>query len=604
MGSRYGFTLYSGHPIRNHLLPEVMVVPPEQEVSEVLERALTRQGEAFFHDIAVVDSAHAFLGVISVPILVCFQSHYLSQQMQRLAAHRGQLEETNSRLFRSIHERRQSEGRYEALFDNNPLGVALMDHDGRIEAMNSRLSEWLGWQPESPLPDLWAFLPPGDQAGFRVLLQEHERGALQAAPEHDFDVHFPKAGLLPIRFFIRRVPQTGQLCSTLMDLTHQRALERQMALKDKYALFESLAGGIAHELNNKLSPVFGYAGLIESKLQATGQREDLQHYCRLIVQSAEESVQLIRQLLNFSRPPAAQIGQVNLCTLIQEAAAIFKFRLKNQEVLLSLELPADPLIVMADQAQLKQVLVNLMINGADAMENAFEKLLTISLSRNDVHCILEVSDSGHGIPNEIVNRVFDPFFTTKAADRGTGLGLSVCLGIIKQHRGEIQVESRKGHGSTFRVLLPITQLTVIEAPQFQDSLQPPRGDRRREILVVDDESYITSLVQECLRGQLGWRVDRVHAAREALYRLESSEYDLVITDLRMPDLDGFSILQWMRDFRPSLLSHTLVLTGDAGGKDLESTLEAFGTPVLRKPFSPESLVRSCWSLLQALRPSA
>jgi two-component system NtrC family sensor kinase len=217
---------------------------------------------------------------------------------------------------------------------------------------------------------------------------------------------------------------------------------------------------------------------------------------------------------------------------------------------------------------------------------------------------LSVQDTGHGIPPEKLNRIFDPFFTTKSAERGTGLGLSVCLGIVGQHRGEIAVSSVPGEGTVFTVLLPLALGQEPAAPEPAGSAQrlEPVAELaqlapRLEVLVIDDEEYITSLVHELLRARLGCRVEQVHDGREAIQRLERAHFDLVITDIRMPGLDGFAVLGWIRDFRPALMPKVLVITGDSGSLPQDRELRALGVPALRKPFTSDELVAQCRELM-------
>jgi two-component system NtrC family sensor kinase len=250
------------------------------------------------------------------------------------------------------------------------------------------------------------------------------------------------------------------------------------------------------------------------------------------------------------------------------------------------------------------VLLNLMLNSIDAMEQAPVKQLRLQVEVGARALTIAIQDRGTGIPPDQLTRIFDPFFTTKAQDRGTGLGLSVCLGIVKQHHGEIQVESTLGVGSTFLVSLPLNQDLLPE----DGEVVPRRGDgaldvralgKRLEVLVIDDEEFITGMVQETLRSQLGWRVTRAHGGREALERLEKGNIDLVITDLRMPGVDGFQLLDWIRKLQPDLFRRTLVITGDAGTKQQNQDLQDLGIPVLGKPFSALDLLDSCGKLASA-----
>jgi len=460
LGTRYGFTLHSRRPVRDHLLPEPLVVAPERPLLDVLESALSRTGEAFYHDLALVTAAGAFLGIIPVPALVRAQSQLMLQKIRQV-----------------------------------------------------------------------------------------------------------------------------------------RELEQSAALNEKRAMLETLVGGIAHELNNKLAPAQGYAELLGLRLARAGGFQELQGFARMIEASVQESSKIIQQLKNLCQP-SLECAATDPRTLIEEAMVLMRFRLRAAEARITLDLPAPCPPIWVDPGQLKQVLINLILNALDAMEHAAEKTLQIR-ARVDAQAVtIEIQDTGEGIPPDRLNRIFDPFYTTKAMDKGTGLGLSVCLGIVKQHHGSILAESTPGQGTTFRVTLPRAQEPATELQPAPVVLrQPdPAPCGRLEVMVVDDEEHITALVQDTLWNQLGWKVTRVHGGHEALRVLEGRQIDLMITDLRMPGLDGFGVLDWVREQRPGLYLRTMVITGDAGGARQTGELQGLNLPVLRKPFSPMELARTCESL--------
>jgi two-component system NtrC family sensor kinase len=454
------------------------------------------------------------------------------------------------------------------------------------------------------MPDLAGLMPPKHREAFVDLLRLHESGALASGSHADeFQLRLPAGSERLFKFHTSLVRETGQICTILQDITEQRAVERRMALSDKTALFESLAGGIAHELNNTLSPVLGYAELLTGRLEAAGDQAALLNYCQMITKSAQESVRIIRQLLQLSRPATMELRQVDLGAVLDEAVSIMRFRLRSSEAKLALQVP-EGVRILADAVQIKQVLINLMINAIDAMEHTTRKDLQVRVAVRGAMAELSVQDTGHGIPPEKLNRIFDPFFTTKSAERGTGLGLSVCLGIVGQHRGEIAVSSVPGEGTVFTVLLPLALGQEPAAPEPAGSAQrlEPVAELaqlapRLEVLVIDDEEYITSLVHELLRARLGCRVEQVHDGREAIQRLERAHFDLVITDIRMPGLDGFAVLGWIRDFRPALMPKVLVITGDSGSLPQDRELRALGVPALRKPFTSDELVAQCRELM-------
>ncbi len=610
LGTRFGFTLYSHHPIMDHLLPEGMIASPSIPLLDLLEQALDRSGEAFYQDVPLVGQEGRFLGIIPVPTLVRAQSTLIAEQFHLAESRRNELQTKNQDLFRSLHQLRQSQGRYETLFQQSPLAVALLNPDGRIEACNPKFESLLGPREvsEGSPSNLADLMPVRQQKSFLELLSLHDAGTSEPGNHvNEFSLHLPGLGERLFKLHTSLVHETGQICTILHDITEQRAVERKMAINDKAALFESLVGGIAHELNNKLSPVLGFSELMTIRLEGVEGQDSLKSYCNAISRSAQESVRIIRQLLQLSRPPTMELSPMDLGAVLHEAASIMRFRLRTAEATLKLDLPSTAITVLADAAQIKQVFINLMINAVDAMDHCVRKEITVKAEVQDNWGAVSVIDTGYGIAPDKLNRIFDPFFTTKSAERGTGLGLSVCLGILRQHCGEISVKSAPGEGSVFRILLPLAiSETLAATPAVSDSVvTSPAIDAvnmtqpgpRCEVLVIDDEEYITSLVQELLRTHLGWRVEGVHDGRQGIQRLEQGNYDLVITDLRMPGLDGFAVLGWIRDFRPNLLSRVLVITGDSGGPSMDQELLDFGVPTLGKPFTPNALIEVCQRLL-------
>ncbi len=607
MGTRFGFTLYSGHRIREHLLPDSLVVTSSTPLLEVLDSALNREGQAFYHDLALVTEGWEFLGIIPVPALLRVQSKLMREQIHLAERQGAELKNKNHELFRSLNQLRQSQGRYETLFQNNPRGIALLNADGRIDTQNTRLDQWLKGEGGQPgVGDLAELMPAADQAAYLQLISRHETDPDQL-PHHsrEFRLNLPRLGQRVFQIHTSWIRETGQVCAVLKDITDLRAMERQFALNEKSALLETLVGGIAHELNNKLGPVLGFADLLGMKLERMDDSETLVRYCRIIADSAQESGKIIQQLKQLSRPVTLERSQVDLSTLVADVCALIRFRLQATGTELSMDLPDACPGIWVDPIQIKQVLLNLMLNAIDAMEDAAVKRLLIRARVSRKTFAIAIQDTGQGIPPDQLTRIFDPYFTTKAPDRGTGLGLSVCLGIVKQHQGEIQLESTLGVGSTFCVSLPMDlgPSAMAEAglsnPLEAGSKMDFGVEKRLDVLVVDDEEFITGMVQETLRSHMGWRVSRVHSGREALARLEKGGIDLVITDLRMPGPDGFAVLDWIRRSRPDLYRRTMVITGDAGSPKQNQELLDLHLPMLAKPFSANQLLDMCGSLASA-----
>ena len=408
------------------------------------------------------------------------------------------------------------------------------------------------------------------------------------------------------RFFLNWIQETGQICALLDDVTDQRAMERRAAQEEKSAMLDSLVGGIAHEINNKLSPIIGFSELLMAQA-AKSPNGDVLEFSSIIRASATDSAKIISQLLQLSRPSSAERTVCDLTAVVEDSLAILRLKLRAVGAQLEWMPPEDPMGVLADVSQLKQVIINLVLNAVDAMEHGSRRKLHIGIQRNGERIFLILADSGHGIRREHLGRIFDPFFTTKGPKRGTGLGLSVCFSIIRQHGGNIQVESTEGIGTTFKITLPASELPitpafdepgVIRLDAHQFSGPGEKDGERLRALVVDDESYITGLVQEALRARMGLIVQRVSTGRDALDHLNGGDYDVVISDIRMPDFDGFELFAWICSHRPELRDKFLFITGDAGSAELDGRLEALRMPVLRKPFSVEDLLMHCRRILE------
>ncbi len=601
LGARFGFALYGHQPVDQHLMKDHLQIGQGTPLLKVLEAALSRHGDSFYDDVALVDAADEFLGIISVQTLVRWQSKLILQKSQLAEQQRRALHENNTQLFRSLNELRQSQGKFEILFENSALGVALMNTHGVVETANHRLEILLG----APLGEAGAFnlctlIEASEREKFLRLLNEHEAGASESNPRgSEFLLRLPGRGPRRFKLMTNWIRETGQVCVLLDDITEQRVLEHRLIQKEKSALLDSLVGGIAHEINNKLAPIIGFSELLLGQLESGQPPEKLARYCTMIRDSAMESAKIIRQLLQLSRPVTAELSACDMREIVKEVVSFLKFRIRESGSEVILDLPEQEMMVRADPTQLKQVVINLMLNALDALERHQQKQLRLSVSAREDKIVLKVADTGHGIKPEHLQHIFDPFFTTKSPDRGSGLGLSVCLSIVKQHSGEISVKSTLNAGSEFEVAFP--KISGIAAPirpaknEMAGAKRTGAGARpqnnRHRVLIVDDEEFITSMIQEVLRNDLNCSVERVNNGLRAVTLLQQADFDFVISDVRMPELDGFGLFEWLKENRPHLAEHFLFITGDAGSLDLNEKLESLGAPVLRKPFNIETLLR-------------
>jgi signal transduction histidine kinase/CheY-like chemotaxis protein len=606
LGARYGFAIFSQQPVKNHLLPGFLSVVRGTPCAEVLEAALSRARKEFYDDVALVEADGSFLGIITVETLVRLQSKLVNEKARQAQEHQHALEEVNKSLFRSLHQLHQSQGRYDILFENTALGVALLNSRGEAEATNRRLRFLLERPPgetdESSF-ELVSLMAEGERERFHCRLVQHAHQDHAARHSDEFKFILPNRGARVFKIFFARIPATGQVCVLLDDISEQRLMERQMAQHEKSALLESLVGGIAHEINNRLSPIVGYTELMLAKAETSAGDNDLVSYCGTVRDNAMESAKIIRQLLQLSKPATLELSSCDLQSLMQDALSLTKFRLREAGVEVKLAVPRGPgPRVFGDSSQIKQVLVNLILNASDAMEESPVRRLTLSFHAAGKSAVFSVQDTGHGIPPERIGRIFDPFFTTKANHRGTGLGLSVCYSIVKQHGGEITVESEPGQGACFQVSLPLADQRAVtlepEPVPAPAGSGPPVWSAFRA-LVVDDEQFIVGFVQEALRAGFGCQVEWAFNGRQAIELVKNNNYGLIVSDIRMPQVNGVEFYEWLLVHHPEMAKRFFFITGDPGGSELSARIEQLAIPVLRKPFTLSALVAQSRAILAA-----
>ncbi len=364
----------------------------------------------------------------------------------------------------------------------------------------------------------------------------------------------------------------------LRDVTEEHLMQERLLQSEKMASVGQLVSGVAHELNNPLTGVTGFAQLLLNRDLDDQTRRDVQ----TIYSEAERAAKIVQNLLSFARRRKAQKGLVNLNTLLERVLELRSYDLRVKNIDLELDLDPRLPLTMSDPDQIQQVFFNIITNAEHAMLNAHEggKLKVRSRAEKGyVH--LSFIDDGVGVPPENLRRVFDPFFTTKEGGQGTGLGLTISYGIVDDHAGRIRVESRPGKGATFVVELPIVQGPELPAPESEVELEPAKISRR--VLVVDDEESILALLRDVLVAD-GHRVDTARNGEEALTHLAEHGYDLLITDIKMPGMGGQALYQRVKQMDSELAKNTVFITGDTVSAETRNFLQRVQNVCLAKPF--------------------
>lgn len=366
----------------------------------------------------------------------------------------------------------------------------------------------------------------------------------------------------------------------------------QLFQAEKLSAIGELVAGVAHELNNPLTAVVGYAQLLLETCEDPEMCEDLERINR----EAQRSARIVQNLLAFARQQSSEKHSIELGQALDKAIDLLAYQLQVNNISLVREISPEPMIALGDRYQLQQVFLNLITNAYQAMYKAYGRgTLTIRTERaNGDTARIYFADDGPGVPTEIANRIFDPFFTTKDVGEGTGLGLSICLGIVQEHEGKIWLDQEVERGATFVIELPLDDEE--QGVHEEDLKLEPIRYQGLSILVIDDEPEIVFLLQRVLEGE-GYDVVAVNGGHEALEALSRGSYDLVICDLKMPGIGGRDIFDYVTEHRPELVDRVIFTTGDTVSSDSRAFLQETQQPFISKPFKPHTVLAQVGALL-------
>jgi len=494
------------------------------------------------------------------------------------------------------HALRASEQRFGDLFEFAPDALVIVDAQGNITLANHRAEALFKWSRAELLGRPVEMLRAEDSAESAAALRErflHAASARGSGSLHsEFRARRRDGSAFPVDMSLSPLTTPGGVvvAAALRDLSQQRDLERLVRRTQRLESIGTLAGGIAHDINNVLTPVLTGVSMLRDRVSGAD---------RPIVDamgaSARRGADMVRQLLMFARGTEGEKSPVHLKPLLRELEDFLRGALpKNIRV--ALEIAPDLKPVLGDPTQLHQVVLNLCLNARDAMPEGGELRITAnpttgktSASSGEPRPILiRVSDTGVGIAPDIIDRIFDPFFTTKESGKGTGLGLATALGIVHGHGGQIQVESEPGRGSVFSVLLP-TCAEERALPTVPPVARAQPRVSRDVVLVVDDDSLLRQTLREAL-SRYGFEVITATGGAEALLQATRRQTAIkaVVADLHMPGMDGVMLARALRTMLPT--ARIAVVSG----RHEETTsreLQAIGvTALIDKPYSVQQIV--------------
>jgi two-component system cell cycle sensor histidine kinase/response regulator CckA len=476
-------------------------------------------------------------------------------------------------------------------FEHAPIGLAVVAQDGTIIEANApfcRFFEIVGAAKGRALSELVAASDSPSLAG------AIERAAREISTA--VFVHAAERVERLAEIHLRRIPEAERLVLYLLDVSEQKALETRVAQSQKMQAIGQLAGGVAHDFNNLLTVIIGNS---EFLLMHHPAGDPSFREINEVHQNALRAATLVGQLLAFSRQQTLQPRVLALRDAIGELALMLR-RLLREGVELKLEHGSDLWPVRADETQISNALINLVINARDAMPKG--GTVTIATENETVHhpvalgtgtmpagdyVRIDVGDTGVGIPRDHLEKIFDPFFTTKPVGQGTGLGLATVYGIIKQTGGFVTVESEVGKGTLFQIFLPRDKGEVADAPEAERA--PPRDITGQEtILLVEDEEAVRSFAARALKLR-GYQVLEAAGGEEALdvVRRHAGGIHLLITDVVMPNMDGPTLVRAVRRLRPEIA--VIFMSGYAEEAFRRNEENAAVLHFLPKPFGLKQL---------------
>jgi PAS domain S-box-containing protein len=514
-------------------------------------------------------------------------------------------------IFRDATERKRTNSRFRRLVDSNAQGVIFWRSDGQIVEANDAFLNMLGYDREDLKENLLtstSISPPGYEAAEAAALEELRLHGVCAPHEREF---IAKDGTrVPVLIGAATFednPEEG--VGFVLDLRDRKKLEQQFLRAQRMESIGTLAGGIAHDLNNVLSPVIISLELLKLRFKDKASQDTL----ALISKSAQRGADMVRQVLSFARGVGGQRLEVQVRHLVKDVEKIVGDTfLKHIQI--KSTLPPELWSILGDPTQIHQVLLNLCVNARDAMpdggylnisaENVVLDAQYAGLNldaKPGPYVVLQVEDSGTGMPPEIVEKIFDPFFTTKEVGKGTGLGLSTSLAIIKSHGGFIQVYSEPGRGTKFKIYLPAHTDPGTDSTG-ETPAELPRGNGEL-ILLVDDESSVREITRQTLEA-FGYRVILASDGADAVATFATRKDDIaiVLTDMMMPVLDGPSTIQVLRRLNPRI--PIIAASGLSANEQIAQATRLGANIFLPKPYTAETLLKTLRELLEKAREAA
>ncbi|WP_260482574.1 hybrid sensor histidine kinase/response regulator [Sphingomicrobium flavum] len=472
-----------------------------------------------------------------------------------------------------------------------PVGMYVKDaKSGTYVMANPEMEVTAGYSPERLVGRTARDFYADDEV---AVIEAEDRRVLETRKVHRIVEHLADVDnewTLIVRFPIDGADGKPLIGGIEVDITPQKRAEEELQ-RSREALHQaermtalgSLLAGISHELNNPLAIVVGEAALLQEDAQGTEFGESAER----IYRAAERCSRITQSFLAMARQRPATKNACSLNAMVKDTLDLTEYGLRSNDISLTLTLDPELPPILADVDQLQQVVANLIVNAQQALQAspAPRRILIESFHHDDKAC-LRVADNGPGVPRDIAPRIFDPFFTTKPEGTGTGIGLSFSQGMVEAHGGTLSLETTDA-GASFLICLPLAEPGA-EASEPDAAVAPHADLTGGHALIVDDEYELGNALGRLLARE-GFTFDQAIDGEEAVRRIEEGDYDLILSDLRMPRRDGPGLHDWIAAHRPKLLPRLAFITGDALGPAAVTFLEKSGRPHIVKPFTRENV---------------
>jgi|WetSurMetagenome_2_1015567.scaffolds.fasta_scaffold00155_18 two-component system, cell cycle sensor histidine kinase and response regulator CckA len=500
----------------------------------------------------------------------------------------------------------EAENRYHLLFDQSPDGILIIDPEtGRFLDFNEAACKIVGYSRDEfaqlTLADFLLNEKPEE------IKERQKKIMIEGRDDFEDRCRTRQGGIRNIYVTVQATEISGRpvLHSVARDITESRRLQDQLRQAQKIEGLGQMAGGIAHDFNNVLSAIMG---LTEMCIMDMAEDDPARHHAEEALKAVMRGTELTRQILAFSRQQALEMRPVNINSAVRDLQKMLR-RLVREDITINLKLSDKELIVMADKAQIDQLFINLSANAGDAMHGGGNIDISTDTFFMDERFVathgygspgnyahITFSDTGCGMDAEIMANMFDPFFTTKEKGKGTGLGLAVVHGILKQHNGHIHVCSEPGKGASFNMYLPLTVAAVEKAESSQ--AERPRGGTET-ILIAEDDDLVRDITASVLT-RFGYKVIEAVDGDDAIHKFSenSGVVDLVILDGIMPKKNGREAFEAISSLRPEIKA--IFMSGYTDGSFDFKKLSGMGTIFMQKPVNPTELLCKVRKMLDAV----